>query len=173
MYLLHTLPEFVREELQIFPTTFYKRLLNVKPTKRGIDTTGMTYSQKMHVGVKKWTKNQDIFKKKLLLFPVCHAAHWFLVVVLLPERLLMQKGQQVDAGETAETAIVVLNSINSDCDVHVQNISSYLQEELFDKKGIRLEEMDLQCVVPHCPKQKDGSSCGIFLLHFAEMILSR
>ena len=103
----------------------------------------------------------DIFKKKVLLFPVCQSQHWFLVVVLLPELVKTQ------------TAALVLNSINSDCDDDIKNISFYLQEELFDKKGVKIETMDLQWVVPQCPKQDDGSSCGIFLLHFAEMIFSR
>ena len=171
MYLLHTLPEHLQEEIQIFPTTFYKRLCHVEHTiKGGMNITGMTHSEKMHLGVQKWTKNQDIFKKKLLLFPVCRSAHWFLIVVLLPELLLMQKGPET---ETAETAVIVLNSLHGDCDDAVQNISFYLQEELFKKKGVQIEKVDLQCVVPQCPQQDDGSSCGIYILHFAEMILSR
>ena len=105
MYLLHTLPEHLQEEIQIFPTSFYKRLCDVEHTiKGGMNITGMTHSEKMHLGVQKWTKNQDIFKKKLLLFPVCRSAHWFLIVVLLPELLLMQKGPET---ETAETAVIV------------------------------------------------------------------
>ena len=48
MYLLHSLPELAREEIQIFPSTFYKRLCDVEKTMNsGIDTTGMTHSKKM------------------------------------------------------------------------------------------------------------------------------
>ena len=129
MYLLHSLPELAREEIQIFPSTFYKRLCDVEKTMNsGIDTTGMTHSKKMHLGVKMWTKNVDIFKKKVLLFPVCQSQHWFLVVVLLPELLLMQEGTEI---VKTETAALVLNSINSDCDDDIKNISFLLARRTF------------------------------------------
>ena len=168
MHLLYTLPENLRGEIQIFPTTFYKRLCDVEQTTRGgVNTTGLTNAEKMHLGVKKWTKNIDIFKKKLLLIPVCQSAHWFMIVVLLPELLLIRKNPQL------ETALVILNSLDGDCEDAVQNISFYLQEELVDKKGVKIKNKDFHVVYPPCPKQADGFSCGIFLLHYSEMILSR
>jgi Ulp1 family protease len=94
---------------------------------------------------------------------------------LVPDSCLATRtiADAIETAETAETAVVVLNSIHGDCDDAVQNISFYLKEELLKKKGVNIEKNDLLCVVPQCPQQDHGSSCGIYLLHFAEMILSR
>ena len=60
----------------------------------------------------------------------------------------------------------------------VENIEHYLHEEIKEKKGSRpkfkkSKTRNLLALYPMCPKQDDATSCGVFLLHYAEMILSR
>ena len=73
-----------------------------------------------------------------------------------------------------ETAVVVLDSIRASRHPAIEIIKSYLKEELKDKKKMTLNDHeDLQDINPSCPQQSDATSCGVFLLHFVEMLLKR
>ena len=115
----------------------------------------------------KWTKNVDIFEKEILLIPICEAAHWYLLAVILPGLLLVRKQRK-------ETTIIVFDSLRGNRDDAVANMKAYLKEELEDKKNIvKANIMKTLDIYPQCPQQADLSSCGAFLLHYAEQILSK
>lgn len=45
--------------------------------------------------VKRWTANEDIFKKKFLIIPIAQHNHWFLIVVMNPGYCIQgEKGQE-------------------------------------------------------------------------------
>lgn len=110
MYLLHlinTLPEELMKDIVIFPASFYKRLCDIERTKsEGVNIAGLTHSAQMHLGVKRWTRNMDVFEKKMLIFPICHLMHWFMIVIISPEFLTGACHQQ-------ETAVIILDSLGS------------------------------------------------------------
>ena len=55
----------------------------------------------------------------------------------------------------------------------MKNVEHYLYEEMKVKKGSRSRLKTTAAVYPMCPKQDDATSCGVFLLHYAQIILSR
>ena len=122
-----------------------------------------------YFGVKKWTKQTDIFEKDLLLFPINKNAHWYLIAVVSPQLMHLED-------EERKPLIVVLDSLetyNSDIESAVMKIKSYLIDEFLGKKGVLISnEVDLDFLLPSCPQQPDGSSCGVFLLYFASKLLS-
>ena len=80
-----TLDNNLQEKLYIFPTTFYHRLCDTNRTiKAGIDISKLKTSDIQYIGVKNWTKNIDLFKKLMLLIPICENCHWYLIVVIFP-----------------------------------------------------------------------------------------
>ena len=76
-----------QQNVHIFPTTFYNRLLDRKKTfalNLGLNVSSLTESEINYLGVQNWTKNTDLFQKQLLLIPICEANHWYLVAVIFP-----------------------------------------------------------------------------------------
>ena len=165
------MPREVSKNIQIYPTTFYKRLSSIERNiGQEIDVSCLSKWEMMHLGVKKWTKDVDIFAKDLLLIPVCECSHWYLVVIILPGLLLQSQQKQ-------ETAIIVFDSLKDSGtrETTVKNVEHYLYEEMKVKKESRsrFKTRELPAVYPMCPTQDDATSCGVFLLHYAQMILSR
>jgi Ulp1 family protease len=47
--------------------------------------------------VRRWTKNQDIFAKEVLVFPINSLRHWYCLLVINPHALLKQReGKQCE-----------------------------------------------------------------------------
>ena len=72
------LPEEDRSSVHIFSTMFYKRLTSSYKN----DVTGLNSAEKKHARVKAWTKNVNLFEKKILVFPICYQNHWFLIIAV-------------------------------------------------------------------------------------------
>ena len=72
------LPAEDKSSVHIFSTMFYKRLTNSYKN----DVTGLNSAEKKHARVKGWTKNVNLFEKKILVFPICHQNHWFLIIAV-------------------------------------------------------------------------------------------
>ena len=167
LHQLNTLPEDLRKEIYIFPTSFYKRFCDIERTQKGENISALSKSAQMHYGVKRWTNTIDIFEKKMLIYPICELAHWYLIVIVSPEFLIGTSRQQ-------ETTVIILDSIGGDYGQKAgELIKLYLKEELREKKNISFNTEGIKILAPKCPKQNDGSSCGIFILHYTEMLLNR
>ena len=67
------LPPDTRKSIHIFDTHFYQQLIKSKLRNRN-----------NLQGVRKWTKNTNLFEKQMVIFPVCFASHWFLIIVINP-----------------------------------------------------------------------------------------
>ena len=154
-----------REDIYIYPTTFYKRmtLLNLN-VAQGLHLPGRSEAEVKAMGVKRWTKDLNIFEKKILLIPVCESKsrHWFLIAVIFP-----------GCEGSKETVVVILDSLEGCRDEVVENIKDYLNFMHGDENAIGFANSDLRVVHPLCPQQDDLTSCGIFMLHFAEKIIYR
>jgi Ulp1 family protease len=59
----------IGEKVHIFDTHFYDEL-----SKNNVE----------HKNVARWTKSMDLFKKQLIVIPVCKASHWFTILVINP-----------------------------------------------------------------------------------------
>lgn len=61
----------MKQKVHVFDTHFYDQL-----------TKECVYGK--HNNVARWTKNVDVFKKQLIVFPVCKHQHWFTILVINP-----------------------------------------------------------------------------------------
>mmetsp|Transcript_10190 Transcript_10190/g.22059 ORF Transcript_10190/g.22059 Transcript_10190/m.22059 type:complete len:967 (+) Transcript_10190:216-3116(+) len=80
------------EGIYIFPSFCYTRIKNIMgPGSRN----SKAIRTKIMNDLKSWTKNDDIFQKKLLIFPVNESLHWTCVCVFHPGRLVRRHARKV------------------------------------------------------------------------------
>ncbi|XP_026854230.2 sentrin-specific protease 3a [Electrophorus electricus] len=108
---------------------------------------------KGYEGVKRWTKNVDIFQKKYLLIPIHLEVHWSLVCVNIPERTITYFDSQ--------------RTLNRRCPKH---IAKYLLAE-----AIKREQKDFYIgwkglFKMNVARQNNDSDCGAFVLQYCKCL---
>ncbi|KPP69322.1 hypothetical protein Z043_111941 [Scleropages formosus] len=108
---------------------------------------------KGYEGVKRWTKNVDIFRKELLLMPIHLEVHWSLVCVDVPRRVITYFDSQ--------------RTLNRRCPKH---IAKYLQAE-----AIKKEQRDFLTgwkgvFKMNVARQNNDSDCGAFVLQYCKCL---
>uniref|UniRef100_H2RXA4 SUMO specific peptidase 3b n=1 Tax=Takifugu rubripes TaxID=31033 RepID=H2RXA4_TAKRU len=104
-------------------------------------------------GVKRWTKNVDIFQKDLLLIPIHLEVHWSLVSVDIPRRAITYFDSQ--------------RTLNRRCPKH---IFKYLQAE-----AVKKEKQDFLTgwkgfFKMNVGRQNNDSDCGAFVLQYCKCL---
>ncbi|XP_008433184.1 sentrin-specific protease 3b [Poecilia reticulata] len=108
---------------------------------------------KGYEGVKRWTKNVDIFQKDLLLIPIHLEVHWSLVSVDIPRRTITYFDSQ--------------RTLNRRCPKH---IFKYLQAEAI-KKDQRDFLTDWKGFFKmNVGRQNNDSDCGAFVLQYCKCL---
>ncbi|XP_024528393.1 sentrin-specific protease 3 isoform X1 [Selaginella moellendorffii] len=108
-------------------------------------------------GVRRWTKNINIFDHDLLLFPVNHNnVHWSLVAAHLKNHRIEYYDSLLCKSKT-KAYIRIMKSVDE-----------YLREEGANKHSMTSVQNWQLCVVDNIPQQTDGSSCGVFICAYAE-----
>ncbi|KAL9184493.1 hypothetical protein ACHAXT_012463 [Thalassiosira profunda] len=74
------------EGIHIFPSFCYTRIKNIMGPSGSRNSAAVR--SKIWKDLKTWTKNTDLFTKKLLVFPINEALHWTCVFVCNPGRLV-------------------------------------------------------------------------------------
>lgn len=167
-----------KEMVHIYSSHFYTRLRS-KPKKCDKKTKAeMAYEK-----VKGWTKKINIFEKRMLVFPICEESHWYLVIVCNPGHVLSQsrekdfetkRSYQQKYGETKgyNPFIMVLDSLGGNHSSAISKIRQYLSFEHLEKRKLPLnfgkEKMGEKH--PPIPYQPNSCDCGLFLLHYVELI---
>ncbi|XP_028419786.1 sentrin-specific protease 3b [Perca flavescens] len=126
----------VPEKVHFFNSFFYDKLRT-----KGYD------------GVKRWTKNVDIFQKDLLLIPIHLEVHWSLVSVDIPRRAITYFDSQ--------------RTLNRRCPKH---IFKYLQAE-----AIKKDQQDFLAgwkgfFKMNVGRQNNDSDCGAFVLQYCKCL---
>ncbi|CAL8241733.1 unnamed protein product [Merluccius merluccius] len=126
----------VPEKVHFFNSFFYDKLRT-----KGYD------------GVKRWTKNVDIFQKDLLLIPIHLEVHWSLVSVDIPRRAITYFDSQ--------------RTLNRRCPKH---IFKYLQAE-----AIKKQQQDFLTgwngfFKMNVGRQNNDSDCGAFVLQYCKCL---
>ncbi|KAI1903333.1 hypothetical protein AGOR_G00026120 [Albula goreensis] len=126
----------VPEKVHFFNSFFYDKLRT-----KGYD------------GVKRWTKNVDIFQKELLLIPIHLEVHWSLVCVDVPRRAITYFDSQ--------------RTLNRRCPKH---IAKYLQAE-----AVKKEKKDFLTgwkgfFKMNVARQNNDSDCGAFVLQYCKCL---
>ena len=169
----------------IYSSYFYSRL-KYKPPKKSKEREKNKDKSKAELAyerVKSWTKSVDIFDKRMLIIPICEESHWYVVIVCNPGYVLSatrekefekKRSYQKNYGETKgnNPFIMVLDSLGGSHSTAVSKIRSYLTFEHLEKKKIPKnygkEKMGEKH--PPIPLQPNSCDCGLFLLHYVELI---
>ncbi|XP_026173944.1 sentrin-specific protease 3b [Mastacembelus armatus] len=107
---------------------------------------------KGYEGVKRWTKNVDIFQKDLLLIPIHLEVHWSLVSVDIPRRAITYFDSQ--------------RTLNRRCPKH---IFKYLQAEAIKKDRDFLTGWK-GFFKMNVGRQNNDSDCGAFVLQYCKCL---
>ncbi|XP_078389932.1 uncharacterized protein LOC144671774 [Cetorhinus maximus] len=104
-------------------------------------------------GVKRWTKNVDIFNKDLLLIPIHLEVHWSLI--------------SVDVREKTITYFDSQRTLNRRCPKH---IGKYLQAEAIKKNRQDFYDDWKGYFKMNVARQNNDSDCGAFVLQFCKCL---
>ncbi|XP_062904755.1 uncharacterized protein LOC134346877 [Mobula hypostoma] len=104
-------------------------------------------------GVKRWTKNVDIFNKDLLLIPIHLEVHWSLV--------------SVDVRQKTITYFDSQRTLNRRCPKH---IGKYLQAEAAKKNRRDFYDDWKGYFKMNVARQNNDSDCGAFVLQFCKCL---
>ncbi|XP_028996328.1 sentrin-specific protease 3b [Betta splendens] len=126
----------VPEKVHFFNSFFYDKLRT-----KGYD------------GVKRWTKNVDIFQKDLLLIPIHLEVHWSLVSVDIPRRAITYFDSQ--------------RTLNRRCPKH---IFKYLQAEAIKKDQRNFLTGWKGFFKMNVGRQNNDSDCGAFVLQYCKCL---
>ena len=160
-----------QEGVHLFPTTFYTRLTS----KNGQGSVKMTAAQKRYSNVARWTKNVNIFEKRLLVFPICQHQHWFTIVVVLPSLVTKPR----EENENGEPLLIVLDSLDRQQATAERFIREYLAEEWQVRfscktgKTFKFTAEEIKAVRPEKPNQPNSHDCGVYLLQYLEKMFKR
>ncbi|XP_010897469.1 sentrin-specific protease 3b [Esox lucius] len=126
----------VPEKVHFFNSFFYDKLRT-----KGYD------------GVKRWTKNVNIFQKDLLLIPIHLEVHWSLVSVDIPRRAITYFDSQ--------------RTLNRRCPKH---IAKYLQAEAVKKDQRDFLKGWKGFFKMNVGRQNNDSDCGAFVLQYCKTL---
>ncbi|XP_065106516.1 sentrin-specific protease 3a [Paramisgurnus dabryanus] len=104
-------------------------------------------------GVKRWTKNVDIFQKKFLLIPIHLEVHWSLVCVNVPQRSITYFDSQ--------------RTLNRRCPKH---IAKYLQAEAIKREQKEFYTGWKGFFKMNVARQNNDSDCGAFVLQYCKCL---
>ncbi|XP_071988029.1 sentrin-specific protease 3 [Engystomops pustulosus] len=108
---------------------------------------------KGYEGVKRWTKNVDIFSKQLLLIPIHLEVHWSLVCVDVSKRTITYFDSQ--------------RTLNRRCPKH---IAKYLQAEAVKKERPEFINGWKGYFKMNVARQNNDSDCGAFVLQYCKFL---
>ncbi|KAL7752301.1 hypothetical protein RI367_002347 [Sorochytrium milnesiophthora] len=110
--------------------------------------------------VARWTKNVRLCDMHSVIIPVNYTnSHWALAVIDLQRKVIRYHDSLVAFLQRAQRICAVLLQYLAD---EFHDKSFLPPDGHFDKHSWRVE------LVSDCPRQTDGSSCGLFLLAFAK-----
>ncbi|XP_058054847.1 sentrin-specific protease-like [Anopheles bellator] len=111
--------------------------------------------QNGYSGVRRWTRKVDIFAHDILVVPVhVNGVHWCMSIVDLRRK-----------------TIHYYDSMGSPNNPVLNALESYLCEESQDKRKTPFDKADLtKQNIRDCPRQQNGSDCGVFSCMFAEFL---
>ncbi|CAB4067616.1 SENP7 [Lepeophtheirus salmonis] len=149
--------ESQRDEVHIFSSHFYSRLIS-KPL----------LNKKLRVG----QRNLIFFRKKLLIIPICHKYHWFMILICNPGCVDLDEDDQKIRGEPF---LVILDSFGQKRPKEVDTLRNYLEHEHMEKResAFSFGSAAMRAIYPRLPQQKNSTDCGVFLLEYAERIMNK
>lgn len=111
--------------------------------------------QSGHAGLKRWTRKVDIFSFDVIPIPVhVSGVHWCMSIIHLKNKTIKYYDSM---GQTNNRVL--------------DSLEQYLKDESLDKKKVVFDMSDwTKESVQDCPRQSNGSDCGVFSCMFAEFV---
>mmetsp|Transcript_7006 Transcript_7006/g.22087 ORF Transcript_7006/g.22087 Transcript_7006/m.22087 type:complete len:262 (+) Transcript_7006:3095-3880(+) len=159
-------------DVYAFSSQFYTKMQEQRLTR--LDDT-----PQMHALVANWTRDIDVFAKRLLLVPICEDLHWSLAVVCHPGELLDHAGARRGRDDATRPCLVVLDSLRMhNASAIEKRIRLWLQEEWRVRKPekpplVLTRQLQLKIIAPSVPLLRNDCDSGVFLLRYAQEFLSR
>lgn len=156
-----------------YSSFFFKRMIQKKP----ID----------YNGVKSWTKDIDIFRRKYIFVPICDSYHWSLIIIInlhTFEDLMENGSDSMDADKKPK--IIYMDSLDPERGSEfATKIIYYLSEEYYNRKA-RDDEFAseplsqrskkisklVKVLKPRVPIQSNEYDCGLYLLQCLKLFVS-
>ncbi|XP_073348192.1 sentrin-specific protease 5-like [Pagrus major] len=104
-------------------------------------------------GVKRWTKQVDLFSKNLLLVPIHLEVHWCLVTA-----------------DNVKKKICIYDSQGNGLQKVARNILKYLMTEAKEKKQTAFESGWTVSFDEKIPQQTNENDCGVFVLEYSRCL---
>ncbi|KAI9021598.1 hypothetical protein CLU79DRAFT_752320 [Phycomyces nitens] len=147
------MPE-VKQDIHIFNCFFYPYLRETVEKGNNLDC------------LKKWTCNIDLFAKKHLIVPVHENDHWFVMIACDIDRCLPNRPTD------QKPRIYLLDSIGVERKSSLMNLVKFLHHQTVSRHGPGTAFVEPDLVHARVPLQKNGSDCGIYLIHFVGEFLA-
>uniref|UniRef100_A0AAV2JTK3 Ubiquitin-like protease family profile domain-containing protein n=1 Tax=Knipowitschia caucasica TaxID=637954 RepID=A0AAV2JTK3_KNICA len=104
-------------------------------------------------GVKRWTKQVDLFSQHLILVPVHIEVHWCLVAAdIIRKKVCLYDSQRIGLQKVA------------------WNILKYLMKEAKEKKQTAFEDGWTVSMMEKIPQQTNENDCGVFILEYSRCL---
>ncbi|CAF97535.1 unnamed protein product, partial [Tetraodon nigroviridis] len=104
-------------------------------------------------GVKRWTKQVDLFSKSLLLVPIHLEVHWCLV-----------------AADNIRKRICLYDSQGNALQKVARNVLKYLMTEAKERKQMAFESGWTVLCDEEIPQQSNENDCGVFVLEYSRRL---
>ncbi|XP_050090272.1 sentrin-specific protease 2-like [Anopheles aquasalis] len=144
---------------------FYMQLLQYRSEQRRDQGLPKVYSKSTfflsslrrsgYSGVRRYTKKVDLFSFDLIVVPVhVNEVHWCMAIIDLRRK-----------------AIEYYDSLGAPNNPVLDMLENYLCQESMDKRQVPFDKTGLtKRNMSECPKQNNGSDCGVFSCMFAEFL---
>lgn len=155
------LPEKRRDEVHVFSSHFFSCLRSCCGADGRLEKANRPR-------IRRWTKKVDVFRKSLVLVPVCSSSHWYLIVAAGLGRLIRPV-------EGKTPFLAVLDSLGLRHMSSLSKVLRFLEAELGERRPgrVRLGGADLPSFWPKVTRQPNAHDCGVFLMRYAEIIIKK
>ena len=112
----------------------------------------------------------DLFSKRMVVIPICEESHWFSIIVCNPGSIA--KDDPTDLEITGRPYFLVLDSLGETHLDAVKTLREYLRKDYHARKGkaVHFSAEKMAVKTPQVPLQENSCDCGIYLLHYVELI---
>ena len=157
-----------KKDVHIFSTHFYTKLSNVPKKKKG-ESTNKSRGERAYERVQSWTKKIDLFSKKLVIVPICEDNHWYVLLICNPGCVDSPPDERLVRGDPY---FIVMDSLGGYHTTALSAMRSYLRYEYLARKGrpLSLTKEKMGEVEAPVPEQDNDCDCGVYLLHYIELI---
>jgi hypothetical protein len=179
----------LRSKTFIYSSLFYTKLIEPPSAESGIRRLDLHGRFR---NVQRWHRKVNVFKRKILLYPIHEGLHYFFICYVQPSVLLNDELADLSTDETHYPCVLVFDSIQrktvSKYSIYVKMLNEYLvlawmrfQCTILDvcrgdiSTDILLQRINrIGTVLVPCPQQPLGDlSCGAYVVRNAAMFVQQ